>query len=368
MNNKFRIVAGILIVVLFIAVGACSGISAAEKPDIPEFTIKRTKNGTGIKVKIEKTYNVDYYDIYVYDVDTLYTGYESRTYKTITLNVDGSKIRNYTIDNLPAGKYKVGVSAYKYEYINENGSSAYGSDYYIKPITIKAIKTKEKEREIPDFSKCKVGDIVVFGSYEQDGNLTNGKEPLEWVVLSKSKSSALLLSKYIIEAMPYNSEFMPGITWSNCSLREWLNKKFYSVTFNKKEKALIKKMKISNSDNEKFGTEGGIDTKDKIFLLSTHEVYDKMFGDIGYDVYRRCAATEFAKIRGVETNENNFDKYWFDPKLDLSYEGKAISSWLLRSPGDYESNKCGAGGSRDWGMFSISTKAPIRPALYVKIE
>ena len=27
------------------------------------------------------------------------------------------------------------------------------------------------------------GDTVVFGSYEQDNDLTNGQEPLEWIVL-----------------------------------------------------------------------------------------------------------------------------------------------------------------------------------------
>ena len=36
------------------------------------------------------------------------------------------------------------------------------------------------------------GDVVVFGSYEQDNVLTNGKEPLEWIVL-KTEGGTLKL-------------------------------------------------------------------------------------------------------------------------------------------------------------------------------
>ena len=32
--------------------------------------------------------------------------------------------------------------------------------------------------------ELKKGDIVVFGSYEQDNNPTNGQEPIEWIILA----------------------------------------------------------------------------------------------------------------------------------------------------------------------------------------
>lgn len=41
----------------------------------------------------------------------------------------------------------------------------------------------------------KVGDTVYFGKYEQDGNKENGKEKIEWKVLSKKGKKALLISK-----------------------------------------------------------------------------------------------------------------------------------------------------------------------------
>ena len=42
------------------------------------------------------------------------------------------------------------------------------------------------------------GDTVVFGSYEQDNVLTNGKEPLEWIVLKTEGDRAMLITRYLI--------------------------------------------------------------------------------------------------------------------------------------------------------------------------
>lgn len=44
-------------------------------------------------------------------------------------------------------------------------------------------KTKESYSLL---EKAKVGDTVVFGSYEQDNNTKNGKEEIEWLVLKKN--------------------------------------------------------------------------------------------------------------------------------------------------------------------------------------
>ena len=43
-----------------------------------------------------------------------------------------------------------------------------------------------------------VGDIIQFGHYEQDNNLDNGSEAIEWIVLDYDEANhkVLLLSKY----------------------------------------------------------------------------------------------------------------------------------------------------------------------------
>ena len=40
----------------------------------------------------------------------------------------------------------------------------------------------------------KVGDIIKFGHYEQDGNTANGKEEIEWQVLKVESDRYLVIS------------------------------------------------------------------------------------------------------------------------------------------------------------------------------
>ena len=51
----------------------------------------------------------------------------------------------------------------------------------------------------------KVGSIVTFGQYEQDNNTGNGPEEIEWIVLDVQDGKSLLLSRYGLDAKPYNT-------------------------------------------------------------------------------------------------------------------------------------------------------------------
>lgn len=65
-----------------------------------------------------------------------------------------------------------------------------------------------------------VGDIVTFGSYEQDNDLENGMEPVEWYVLDKEDGEATLMSVYLLDWQSYNEDFI-DMTWEDCTLRSW---------------------------------------------------------------------------------------------------------------------------------------------------
>ena len=69
----------------------------------------------------------------------------------------------------------------------------------------------------PPDSNFNVGDIVILGSYEQDNNLSNGPEPIEWQVIGSRNGHTLLLSKYALDCKRYN-ESNVDITWENCTL------------------------------------------------------------------------------------------------------------------------------------------------------
>ncbi|MBQ6877348.1 MAG: PASTA domain-containing protein [Oscillospiraceae bacterium] len=142
----------------------------------------------------------------------------------------------------------------------------------------------------PISSGVKVGDIVTFGSYEQDNNFENGAEAIEWQVLEVKDGKALVISKYGLDCKPYNDSKV-NVTWEACSLRKWLNSEFLNDAFNAEEKKSVCTTKLSTPDNPKYGTNGGNDTEDKVFLLSFEEG-EKYFPK---KEERECELTEYAK-------------------------------------------------------------------------
>ena len=53
---------------------------------------------------------------------------------------------------------------------------------------------------------AEIGDSIYFGDYEQDGDTENGKEMIEWIVLDEQEGSILVISKFALDAMAFNSD------------------------------------------------------------------------------------------------------------------------------------------------------------------
>ena len=139
------------------------------------------------------------------------------------------------------------------------------------------------------------GDYVFFGSYEQDNDETNGKEPIEWLVLEVQDSKALLLSRFAIEKIAYNYG-EHSVTWEKCSLRSWLNSTFLEEAFTAAEQEQIQITEVDNSDSQggPNSVPGCENTSDKVFALSYAEV-EKYFPS---KVYRICQETAYVKAKG----------------------------------------------------------------------
>ena len=101
-----------------------------------------------------------------------------------------------------------------------------------------------------------VGDVVTFGSYD-------------WYIIGKSDDGVTLLMKDNLMEKAYNDSFTE-VTWATSSLRTYLNGEFYN-SFSSEDKANIVKTHNKNSNNPDFGTIGGADTDDHIYLLSIDE-------------------------------------------------------------------------------------------------
>ena len=151
------------------------------------------------------------------------------------------------------------------------------------------------------------GDLVQFGSFEQDGNLENGPEPIEWIALKTEGNHVYLLSKYLLKNMSYSAVF--GIaTWDTSGIREWLNGEFYNKAFTDDERSAIMLTHNDASVNERYpDMPAGEDTDDYLFLLSLYEV--KEFFPDDNDKY--ATATEYAVQNGARVLPETGYSWWW---------------------------------------------------------
>lgn len=155
-----------------------------------------------------------------------------------------------------------------------------------------------------------VGDKILFGNYN-------------WKVLDIQKDRALIITEYIIEQRPYHDAY-EEITWADCALRKYLNGDFYDK-FNETDKLRICPVLNINSDNQWYGIKGGVDTRDRIFLLSMEEVICKYFGDSSEKLY----------------SPGKNQRYWFQRKdqnntrriARLETDKDQVWWWWTRTPG-----------------------------------
>ena len=201
---------------------------------------------------------------------------------------------------------------------------------------------------------AKVGDIVYFGTYEQDNKTSNGKENIEWLVLTKEKNRVLVISDKALDYQKYNSS-KTSVTWETCTLRKWLNNDFINAAFSAEERAKIPTVTVSADKNPEYDTYPGNATKDRVFLLSIVEA-EKYFTS---DEARKCVPTEYAISNGAYTSDS------------YTKGGKATCWWWLRSPGFnlYNAADVEVGGDVfENGGSAYSGADAVRPAMWISID
>lgn len=207
-----------------------------------------------------------------------------------------------------------------------------------------------------------VGDTVLFGHYEQDNNIENGMEEIEWIVLDVQDGKSLLLSKYGLDAIPYN-RVQQEMTWENSSLRKWLNNDFLYEAFTTRERAAILMTQVDNSSAQccnEWNTIGGNNTQDKIFLLSCAEAnqYLNVTPNDYENMESRASSTVFAKAKGFDTGSTHETEF-----------GDYAEWWWLRSPGVYQD--CAACVIDDGSLYDLNIDNPsgcVRPAFWLNLE
>ena len=188
-----------------------------------------------------------------------------------------------------------------------------------------SISPHKTPKEAVELSSASVGEIVVFGD-------------IRWYVIAKTETGFTLLSEKPVIKLPFREAgYQATNTWEDSTSRAWLNDKFYNI-FSEDEKALIVKTHNINADNTEYGTPGGGDTDDYIYLLSVDEA-NALDNDV-----RKCGS-------------------WYD--MDNQW-------WWLRSPGVNTSyvayvGKKGDGGIDTDGDVASNWFGAIRPALNLRL-
>lgn len=149
-------------------------------------------------------------------------------------------------------------------------------------------------------------------------------ERIRWRVLKNDGKTLFLMADRGLDCKRYNEEDK-SITWEDCTLRHWLNNTFYHTAFSSAEQGAVMSQTVVNEDNPDYGTEGGNDTTDNVYLLSIGEVTNPSLGFCKqymlFSKSRQIQASDYSHAMGTYTSS------------DSSTGGNANCGWHLRSPG-----------------------------------
>lgn len=195
--------------------------------------------------------------------------------------------------------------------------------------------------------ETRVGDTVIFGQYEQDGNLDNGTEPIAWLVLDVQGGKALLMSRYALDCLPFHDE-KTDAAWNQSALNAWLQADFHAA-FTDAEWAAIAPVTLADTaadGNPEWQNTDAEPAETHVFLLS----YAQVMQYLPEQEQRKVSGTEYARSRGAKF-------------LGFTTIGIGETDWWLRSPGKESYDACFLDVRGAVGTKCVTEKLGVRPAL-----
>ena len=204
------------------------------------------------------------------------------------------------------------------------------------------------DRDIKTSEEQIIGQSIVFGRFEQDGDLSNGQENLNWIIVCKEDDMYLLLCSKVIYCGYYSDE-TTGNNWENCLANKWLNTDFLMNSFTNEEKINISQGTIHaefwNNKEDYYNTE-------KVFIFSLNEI--NYFSSLLDQQLYICEPTKYATQKSnsfVHNSESYLTEY------------NGMAEFWLRTSGtapSYDGPR-GAMGIQGYGDINSG----IRPAIWV---
>lgn len=154
---------------------------------------------------------------------------------------------------------------------------------------------------------------------------TWNSNPIEWVVLEEDDFQLLVISRYAIGRMQFDSSSSNN-NWGSSGLRKFLKRNFFKNAFTEDEKKKIINTKLKDVNN----------VKDNVFILSENEVRSLLLKD------------------GDDDYENAYYR---------SYGNCGYCIWTRTSNGGNVRNGFAKG---CWCNHSSNSTFEVRPAMYLK--
>ncbi len=146
--------------------------------------------------------------------------------------------------------------------------------------------------QLRGFSASHGYQYVLFGRYYQDFN----DQPILWRVLTVKSGNALLLSEYILDTRPFDTN---SNAWETSDLRSWLNGDFNREAFSQTERNAI-------LDGGSIG---------KVFILSDAELTNSSYGfnpnKYAEDSFRRASGSMYSYSNGLwNVADSDYTNYY----------------------------------------------------------
>lgn len=181
---------------------------------------------------------------------------------------------------------------------------------------------KKAEFEKAVLARAGIGDTVIFGD-------------VRWIVADMTKDTGkklLLVRKKPAKAETVYQVLGKETVWEDSNMRVWLNRDFFNSCFSEYEQRDILETKVVTKANSAYGTGGGEDTLDQVFLLDEAE------------------AQRYGEILKLKENQK---------------------AWWLRTPGkmtDSAAFVMADGTVMRYGCAADSMDISVRPAVWVCIK
>lgn len=184
------------------------------------------------------------------------------------------------------------------------------------------------------------GVKIRYGRWEQDNNLTNGSEPITWIVTDVKDDYVTLLSHDYLAYMPYHT-VKKDITWGASSLRVWLDGMFASTAFTDMEKSMLVRQTVLPA------SENHAPAQDRIFLPSAKEMKKAvpLYGD------EKPAIPPVLEAQKPALKQN-----WLRNSGKLSQSKAAVYKFSVGWSTAYQAG------------YDVTEKRLVQPAIYMKRE